>query len=38
MKLIIQNSCYNEERTLPETIADIPRQIDGIDQVELLNY
>lgn len=36
MKLIIQIPCYNEERTLPETIADIPRQIDGIDQVELL--
>lgn len=36
MKLIVQIPCYNEENTLPETIADIPRQIDGIDQVELL--
>jgi glycosyltransferase involved in cell wall biosynthesis len=36
MKLIVQIPCYNEEHTLPETIADIPRQIDGIDQVELL--
>jgi glycosyltransferase involved in cell wall biosynthesis len=36
MKLIVQIPCYNEEHTLPETIADIPRQVDGIDQVELL--
>ena len=36
MKLIVQIPCYNEERTLPETIADIPRQIEGIDQVEVL--
>jgi glycosyltransferase involved in cell wall biosynthesis len=36
MKLIVQIPCYNEEHTLPETIADIPRKIDGIDLVELL--
>jgi glycosyltransferase involved in cell wall biosynthesis len=36
MKLIIQIPCLNEESTLPATIADIPRQIDGIDSVELL--
>jgi glycosyltransferase involved in cell wall biosynthesis len=36
MKLIVQIPCYNEEHTLPGTIADIPRQIDGIDQVELM--
>ncbi|MBK1631550.1 glycosyl transferase [Thiohalocapsa halophila] len=36
MKLIVQIPCYNEEQTLPETVADIPRQIDGIDQVEVL--
>ncbi|MCP5366609.1 MAG: glycosyltransferase family 2 protein, partial [Hyphomicrobiales bacterium] len=36
MKLIIQIPCYNEEKTLPETVADIPRRIDGIDQVEIL--
>lgn len=36
MKLIVQIPCYNEEQTLPETVADIPRQIEGIDQVEVL--
>jgi glycosyltransferase involved in cell wall biosynthesis len=36
MKLIIQIPCLNEEATLPETIAALPRVIDGVDQVELL--
>src|SRR3954447_4634218 len=36
MKLIFQIPCLNEEATLPATIADIPRQIPGIDTVELL--
>ncbi|HET7455770.1 MAG TPA: glycosyltransferase family 2 protein [Solirubrobacterales bacterium] len=36
MKLIIQIPCLNEEQTLPQTIADLPRSIPGIDQVELL--
>jgi len=36
MKLIIQIPCYNEEETLPVTIADLPRQIDGIDAIEYL--
>ena len=36
MKLIVQIPCLNEEETLPATIAAIPRQIDGIDQVEIL--
>jgi glycosyltransferase involved in cell wall biosynthesis len=36
MKLIIQIPCLNEESTLPATIAALPRQIDGIDQIELL--
>ena len=36
MKLIVQIPCYNEEQTLPETVADIPRQIEGIDHVEVL--
>jgi glycosyltransferase involved in cell wall biosynthesis len=36
MKLIIQVPCLNEEATLPRTIADLPRQIEGIDAVELL--
>ena len=36
MKLIIQIPCLNEEATLPATIADLPREIPGFDQVELL--
>ena len=36
MKLIVQIPCYNEEETLPLTVKDIPRQIDGVDQVEIL--
>ena len=35
-KLIIQIPCYNEAETLPATIADLPRAIDGIDKVEIL--
>ena len=36
MKLIVQIPCLNEEATLPETVRDIPRRIEGIDQVEIL--
>ena len=36
MKLIVQIPCYNEVATLPQTLADIPRQIDGFDRVEIL--
>ena len=36
MKLIVQIPCFNEEMTLPETVAAIPRQIVGIDAVEIL--
>ncbi|HWW66803.1 MAG TPA: glycosyltransferase family 2 protein, partial [Solirubrobacterales bacterium] len=36
MKLIVQIPCLNEETTLPATIADIPRTIDGIESIELL--
>jgi glycosyltransferase involved in cell wall biosynthesis len=36
MKLIIQIPCFNEEKTLPIALQDIPRQIDGVDQVEIL--
>jgi glycosyltransferase involved in cell wall biosynthesis len=36
VKLIIQIPCLDEEATLPATIADLPRQIDGIDEIELL--
>jgi glycosyltransferase involved in cell wall biosynthesis len=36
VKLIIQVPCFNEAETLPATIRDLPRQIPGVDQVELL--
>jgi len=36
LKLIVQIPCLNEEKTLPETVKDIPRRIDGIDSVEIL--
>lgn len=36
MKLIVQIPCLNEEATLPETVADIPRHIPGVDAVEIL--
>lgn len=36
MKLIIQIPCYNEEKTLEETIRDLPTRIDGIDEIEYL--
>ncbi len=36
MKLIIQIPCWNEEATLPETLATIPRQVAGVDEVEVL--
>ncbi len=36
MKLVIQIPCYNEEKTLPESIADLPSEIDGFDEIEYL--
>jgi glycosyltransferase involved in cell wall biosynthesis len=36
MKLIVQIPCYNEEETLPATFNDIPKKIDGVDEVEIL--
>jgi glycosyltransferase involved in cell wall biosynthesis len=36
VKLIVQIPCYNEEATLPATIAGIPRQIEGIAKVDIL--
>lgn len=35
-KLIIQIPCFNEAATLPLTLADLPREIQGIDKVEWL--
>jgi glycosyltransferase involved in cell wall biosynthesis len=36
MKCIIQIPCYNEEKTLPQTIRELPANIDGVDVVEFL--
>ncbi len=36
MKLIIQIPCYNEEKSLPVTFADLPKEIQGIDKIETL--
>ena len=36
MKLIIQIPCLNEEATLPATLKDLPRKIEGIDEIEVL--
>ncbi|MGE0704000.1 MAG: glycosyltransferase family 2 protein [Vicinamibacterales bacterium] len=35
-KLIVQIPCLNEAETLPAAIADIPRSIPGVDEVEIL--
>lgn len=35
-KLIIQIPCYNEEESLPVTLADLPRAVPGVDVVEWL--
>ncbi|NNF65874.1 MAG: glycosyltransferase family 2 protein [Gammaproteobacteria bacterium] len=36
MKLIVQIPCLNEEHTLTQTVKDIPRNIPGVDMVEIL--
>lgn len=36
MKLIVTIPAYNEETTIASVIQEIPRQIDGIDKVEVL--
>jgi glycosyltransferase involved in cell wall biosynthesis len=36
MKLIIQIPCFNEERTLPATLRELPRELPGFDAVEWL--
>ena len=35
-KLIIQIPCYNEEATLGATLADLPRELPGVDRIEWL--
>jgi glycosyltransferase involved in cell wall biosynthesis len=36
VKLIVQIPCYNEEQSLFDTIREIPRQVEGVDRVEVL--
>ncbi len=36
MKLVIQIPCYNEEKSLPVTVNDLPKEIEGIDEIEIL--
>jgi glycosyltransferase involved in cell wall biosynthesis len=36
MKLIIQIPCFNEEDQLPGTLADLPRELPGVDTIEWL--
>jgi glycosyltransferase involved in cell wall biosynthesis len=36
VKLIIQIPCYNEEETLGLTLSELPRELDGVDQIEWL--
>ena len=36
VKLIIQIPCYNEAQTLPATLQELPRQIPGVDLVQVL--
>ena len=36
MKLIIQIPCYNEEATLHIALQDLPKKIEGIDEIEYL--
>jgi glycosyltransferase involved in cell wall biosynthesis len=34
--LIIQIPCFNEEETLPEVVADLPRSLPGVGRIEIL--
>lgn len=36
MKLIIQIPCYNESETLEIALNDLPKQLDGVDEIEYL--
>lgn len=35
MKLVVQIPCFNEEKTLPLVLAEIPKKIEGIDKIEI---
>jgi glycosyltransferase involved in cell wall biosynthesis len=36
VKLLIQIACFNEERTIAETLRDLPRRVPGCDAVEIV--
>lgn len=36
MKLVIQIPCLNEEDSLPVTLADLPKQVPGIDEIDIV--
>jgi glycosyltransferase involved in cell wall biosynthesis len=36
VKLIVQIPCFNEEQSLPATLADLPSHLDGVDEIERL--
>ena len=36
MKLVIQIPCYNEAETLPRVVAALPKELPGIDVIEVL--
>lgn len=36
MKLVIQIPCLNEEAYLPSTLADLPRELEGIDEIVIV--
>lgn len=36
MKLVVQCSCLNEEKTLPTVLKEIPKKIPGIDSIEIV--
>jgi len=36
VKLLIQIPCLNEAATLPRTVAELPRRLEGVDTIEVL--
>lgn len=36
MKLIVQIPCHNEAENLPATLAAVPREVPGVDRIEIL--
>ena len=36
MKLVIQIPCYHEEEVLRNTLEELPKEIEGIDEIEIV--